>query len=189
METVTGMATIAKVGNIKIGMFPYTGKHHAPYFKAFIGIGSEKIASIRFSNDTVQVWENTGFKEKELKPVLEWAKKNLPALLNNWQKVLNKKNPNKITSSAPPLRTPRLKELKAFPGLILWSRWADGSERIFDFNKLDLVEAFAPLGDQSFFEKVKIVDGFPTWPDGLNLDYEDLWEISKPFHKAVSLTK
>lgn len=181
METktqITAMATIARIGNIKIGMFPATGKHLGPYVKALIGTGAEKSTSILI--ETQEIKYNRGFSLNELKPIQTWIRDNQAALMLNWEKILKKENPSKIESFFHP---PYLVELKVMEDLTLWSRYDDGSEKIFNFKNIEpeLTGVLSVLKDPSFFKKVKVVDGNPTWPDGLDLDGNELWEISEPY--------
>ena len=62
--------------------------------------------------------------------------------------------------------------LKALAGHRLWVKFSDGSEGIRDYSDLiseggTMVE---PLRDQSFFDKVYISFGVPSWPNGFDVD-------------------
>ncbi|MEW5962510.1 MAG: DUF2442 domain-containing protein [Pseudomonadota bacterium] len=62
--------------------------------------------------------------------------------------------------------------LRPLPGFKLWLRFTDGREGVRDLNDiLDLPGPMVqPLKDPSFFKRVFIEGGVPTWPNGFDLD-------------------
>jgi hypothetical protein len=59
----------------------------------------------------------------------------------------------------------------------LWVRFSDGSEGVKDFSYLvgRNGEMVAPLKEQSYFERVFVEMGAPTWPNGYDLDPINLY--------------
>ena len=67
--------------------------------------------------------------------------------------------------------------LKPLDGCKLWLRFTDGSEGIRDLSALlasggPMVE---PLRDPTFFHRVFVEMGVPTWPNGFDLDAINLY--------------
>ncbi len=62
--------------------------------------------------------------------------------------------------------------LKPLDGHRLWLRFSNGREGVRDLS--DLIESggpmVVPLADQSYFARVFIESGAPTWPNGFDLD-------------------
>ena len=63
-------------------------------------------------------------------------------------------------------------KLEPLDGYRLWVRFSDGSEGIRDYADMiaeggPMVE---PLRDKSFFDKVFIAFGVPSWPNGYDVD-------------------
>jgi hypothetical protein len=67
-------------------------------------------------------------------------------------------------------------ELKALPGHRLWVKFSDGSEGTRDYSDVikDGGNLLTPLHDQTYFEKVFLSFGIPTWPNGLDFDAVNL---------------
>ena len=59
----------------------------------------------------------------------------------------------------------------------LWVRFTDGSEGVRDLSDLLAKDGpmIAPLKDWSFFDRVFIEMGVPTWPNGFDLDPINLY--------------
>lgn len=91
--------------------------------------------------------------------------------------------PFPLKSSAPP----GLVSVNAGKNLILILKFSNGKTRKVDFKKLDLVGLLKPLRDQKFFEQVEYVEGFPTWPNGLDLDPDVLWELGEAVEVAAKV--
>lgn len=176
---ILGMATLAKVDDFKIGMFPRLGKHQAPYFKAYKGDGKTQSASILI--DSLEIVFIKGLTTKELSIVIDWAKLNKNDLQKNWKNMTEGKSFFKIKSSAPP----SIKSVQALKELILEIHFEDGSVKQVDFKKMDLFGILKPLRQQDFFKEVQLVGAFPTWPGGLDLDPDILWEIGESIPSAA----
>lgn len=63
-------------------------------------------------------------------------------------------------------------EVKPVGGYRLWLRFSDGSEGIRDYSDMiteggQMVE---PLKDHSFFNRVFLSFGLPSWPNGFEVD-------------------
>jgi len=66
----------------------------------------------------------------------------------------------------------KVTELKALDDFRLWVRFSDGSEGVRDYSDMlseggPMVE---PLRDPSFFKRVFISFGVPSWPNGFEVD-------------------
>jgi hypothetical protein len=59
----------------------------------------------------------------------------------------------------------------------LWVHFSDGSEGVKDFSYLvgKSGEMVQPLKDQTYFERVFVEMGAPTWPNGFDLDPINLY--------------
>ena len=66
----------------------------------------------------------------------------------------------------------KVTELKPLDDVRLWVRFSDGSEGIRDYSDM-LAEGgpmVEPLRDPSFFKRVFISCGVPSWPNGFEVD-------------------
>lgn len=166
------MATVAYVGGFKIVMFP-PAQHQAPYFKVIRGDGRDYSVSITIKD--LKIRYLIGIKPHELTDILKWASEHQQELLENWNAVKSGGSITLITGSAPPYPT----SLRSLPDLVLEAKFSDGSTKHVDFKKIDLFGALTPLKDQKFFEQVRLEGIFPTWPNGLDLDPDDLWDLGQ----------
>lgn len=192
MRQVVGMSKICTIGAMKVYMRPPTASHQAPYYKVRVG-GSrpEKEASIGLDGT---VYRNSGFTDLELKTLLEWAALNKEGLKSNWKKVCKGEKPEVLP---PP---PSKKKNKIHSGLELinmikveptdnWEiigTFDNGVKLIIDMKPfLDWSNWTAPLKDIKYFKKVRVIDGAPTWPNELDFDPADLYELGEPVKKPL----
>lgn len=82
-------------------------------------------------------------------------------------------------------------KLKPLDGYKLWVRFSTGEEGVRDYS--DMISeggpVVVPLRDQSFFARVFIEMGVPTWPNGFDVDpinlYMELRDSKSLSHAAA----
>ena len=81
----------------------------------------------------------------------------------------------------------KVAKLKALAGHRLWLKFSNGDEGIRDFADilLDAGPMIAPLSDEALFQRAFLSMGVPTWPNGLQLDANNL---HMELHAANALT-
>jgi hypothetical protein len=63
----------------------------------------------------------------------------------------------------------QIASIQALTGLRLRIHFADGVEGFVELQAEELTGVLEPLQQQSYFERVRLVDGVPTWPGGEEL--------------------
>lgn len=76
------------------------------------------------------------------------------------------------------MTAPRITKVQAQPDLILMVYFDDKTIAV-DFKPF-LAGTGSPLLDQAFFNQVELINGFPTWPGGIDIEPEDLFQMGKP---------
>jgi hypothetical protein len=57
--------------------------------------------------------------------------------------------------------------------------FADGTRGVITYDKSEFTNALAPLANDAFFARVTIEHGAPTWPGGLDLAPDAMYECVK----------
>lgn len=65
--------------------------------------------------------------------------------------------------------TPRLIACRGRRDNLVWARFADETQGLADLTSYIEKGKFYSLRDNKFIKKVRIVDGMPTWPDGVRV--------------------
>ncbi|MBZ0259859.1 MAG: DUF2442 domain-containing protein [Hyphomicrobiales bacterium] len=82
-------------------------------------------------------------------------------------------------------------KLKPLDGYKLWVRFSTGEEGVRDYSAMISAggPVVVPLRDQSFFARVFIEMGVPTWPNGFDVDpinlYMELRDAKSLSHAAA----
>ncbi|MEI8096120.1 MAG: DUF2442 domain-containing protein [Spirochaetales bacterium] len=75
---------------------------------------------------------------------------------------------------------PNVVEVSVRPQLHLELRFRSGEVKVFDARPYLNVGRFLELLDERLFAQAKVVLGTVEWPNGLDFDPEDLYELSVP---------
>jgi len=172
---IEGMPEISKYGVYKIVMVHRLGKHKEAYIKIIRG---DKSASISLMNLKVHV--NSGIPSDVVNTVSRWCEKNKEKLLESWKKeALLKKPITKIPFEVLSDYSLLLRSVKLFDDYTMEGVFNNGIKMFIDFKpfKAEFINMAAPLNDIKFFKEGRIKNGWLTWPNGFDLDPENLYEI------------
>ena len=75
---------------------------------------------------------------------------------------------------------PNVVEVSVRPELHLELRFRSGEVKVFDARPYLNVGRYLELLDERLFAQAKVVLGTVEWPNGLDFDPEDLYELSAP---------
>ncbi|MDA8194838.1 MAG: DUF2442 domain-containing protein [Thermaerobacter sp.] len=75
---------------------------------------------------------------------------------------------------------PQVIAVRPFPEYQLVLKFKDGELRVFDMEPLLWGEMFEPLRTKDLFNQVRVEEGTIVWPNGADLDPEELYEESSP---------
>lgn len=73
---------------------------------------------------------------------------------------------------------PQVIAVRPFPEYLLVLQFKDGELRVFDMEPMLWGEMFEPLRVKELFNQVRVEDGTIVWPNGADLDPEDLYASS-----------
>lgn len=171
---IIAMPELARFNGITIHSIKRLGKHRAPYFKVQFG---GNWASVLLDNFTTL--KNDGIPKSKMKEAVEWAKANSELLANDWARIHG--TPKSVKSST----THVLTDVKATDDFLLYCVWPGGEIKVIDFNdyKSELVGLASPLNAVEYFLKVKLIKGLPTWPNGLDFDPDELYDLGTAVDK------
>jgi hypothetical protein len=66
--------------------------------------------------------------------------------------------------------------LRVLPGFRLDIEFADGQHGIVDMSNDDFSGVFEPLADEAYFAQAAIKDGVVTWPNGVDIASDAMYE-------------
>jgi hypothetical protein len=112
------------------------------------------------------------------------VKDNKQALLDAWEGMKKGHHPT-IATAEKPLAVADFEIVGDRKIKILFN---NGAQRVLDFLKYKEewdTEIFKSLTDQELFKQAKLTSETIEWPDGLEIDPDDLWDLSEPIQSAA----
>ena len=187
-HVILGMSKIAEKDGLIVYMPTRHGRHQGAYIKVR---KAEFRASFTIKDGILRI----GYLPKKDQIFIQkYIENKRDLLLKAFDRAINQQDPGAIpfedeVTSSNWIEAPDLLEVKALPGFILWGRFADGSILEWDIQEWienSTGELFIPLKDFDYFSKVT-TDGFLlSWPNGLDLDPDEFYEVGKPSQVAAS---
>jgi len=80
---------------------------------------------------------------------------------------------------------PNVVEVRVLPNLLLWLRFRTGELKVFDAKPYLDRGRFLELRNQELFGQASVAFGTVEWPNGVDFDPEDLYELSVPAETAA----
>jgi hypothetical protein len=76
-------------------------------------------------------------------------------------------------------------KVSPLPDLNLLVTFSNNQTLRVDFKPI-LQGTGSPISEQTIFNQVKLIKGFPTWPGGIDIEPEDLYELGEPHKVSAS---
>lgn len=188
MHIVESMSKIAESKGLCIYMPTRLGKHRAPYIKA---IRKNKEASFTIADAVLRVGS---LNKEDIETVIQYIENNRASLLEAFSKMLKGEDPGKvpfiIQSSTEWKEAPTLLKIETKKPLVLIGYFQNGEIKSLDFEEIlkEMPGAFVhELADYELFKKASINLSMISWPNGLDIEIIDLYELGVSNKVAANL--